>query len=255
MVEIIGAGLPRTGTLSLKAALEELGYGPCYHMSELLRRPKLAERWLEVARGGEANWPTLLEGYRSTVDWPGSAFWQELIGAYPDAKVILTVRDPERWYASMKLLVHGGRSMRAITAPAVRRLVPPLGVLASLIETLVGRQYGVSPEHMRHGTMAKDDTIESYARHNAEVAAAVPEDRLLVFRVEDGWEPLCEFLGRPVPDTPFPHHNEAGRFHRDTWRRLAPSYARSAGLALGALAVIGVAAGAARAHRGRHRRP
>jgi hypothetical protein len=99
-LEVIGAGFGRTGTKSLKAALEELGFDPCYHMSELFGHPEHVELWEAAARGKSVDWNELLGGYRATTDWPACSFYEELMQSYPDAKVILTLRDPNRWYES-----------------------------------------------------------------------------------------------------------------------------------------------------------
>lgn len=252
MIKVIGVGFPRTGTLSLKKALEELGFGPCYHMTELLRRPKDANRWLRAAES-DADWDEPLAGYRASVDWPGAAFWRELTDAYPDAKVILTVRESDKWFASMQHLLEGGRSMSVIRTRPVQLLVPPLRPVLRLIELMVERDYGVDRSEMYDGTpLDRDVAIAAFERHNAKVQEEIDEGRLLVFRVSDGWEPLCEFLGCPVPDVPFPHANERSQFHRNTWRQLAPTYGKAA---LGVTVGVGAAiAGVAMYRRGKHRR-
>jgi len=100
MLKVIGAGLPRTGTTSMKAALERLGFGPCYHMFEIFTNPDHADRWLPIASGAKVDWARVFDGYQSTQDWPASHFWRELAVAYPEAKVVLTIRDPHAWYPS-----------------------------------------------------------------------------------------------------------------------------------------------------------
>lgn len=243
MIEVIGAGMPRTGTASLKAALDELGVGPCYHMFELIRDPRRAPLWLEAAQGRPVDWDRVLSGYRSTVDWPGAFFWRELVAAYPDAKVILTLRDPDRWFDSIVHMAKGGRSMKVMTSRPVRFLVPVLRPLVELMERMAVATHGLDRDAFMAGRFDRDQMIEMYERHVADVSATVAEQRLLVLRVSDGWAPLCEFLDVPIPSTPFPHRNESAAFHRDMWRRNAPTYARGAGrvaLALGAVAVLGL---------------
>ena len=100
-LELIGAGLGRTGTLSLKAALERLGYAPCYHMIEVLTAPERGRHWLARTPTGARDWDAIFRGYRATVDWPAAAFWRELVDRYPDAKVLLSLRDADRWYDSV----------------------------------------------------------------------------------------------------------------------------------------------------------
>jgi hypothetical protein len=144
-LEVIGSGFGRTGTASLKRALETLGFGPCHHMEEVMANPEQVTRWEAYVAGEPVRWDDVFDGYRSQVDWPGAHVWRELAQAYPDAKVIHSVRPEDAWWKSFS-------------------------------------------------------------------AAALPPERLLVFDVTEGWEPLCAFLGVPVPDAPFPHVNSAEEF-------------------------------------------
>ncbi|MER6127762.1 sulfotransferase family protein [Streptomyces sp. NPDC001795] len=218
MLEVIGAGLGRTGTYSLKEALTHLGYGPCHHMTSLGEDRRLRGGWEAVVRGEKVEWSALFEGYRSSVDWPACAFWRELTVAHPDARVILTVRDPDRWYASMRSTLY--RSSHP----------PRLGVeglmmwLEDRFDPDLRRRRRISREVIWQGAFGgrfedRDHAIETFQRHNAEVQAQVPDDRLLVFDVAAGWEPLCAFLGVPVPDEPFPHLNQAVAFQEGLSRR------------------------------------
>ncbi|MEV7808988.1 sulfotransferase family protein [Microbispora sp. NPDC088329] len=216
MLEVIGAGLPRTGTTSTKAALERLGFGPCYHTFEILRHPELAERWLPAGSGGPLSWERVFAGFRSCVDWPASFFWRELAGAYPDAKVVLTVRDPDSWYASFRMLgsLSARGPMREDDAPeAVRPVVAAMTRLRPLFER-IGRS--VFEEDWRPGRVPDEDrAVAAYHRHVAAVRAALPAERLLVFDVREGWGPLCAFLGVTAPpDGPFPHLNDAASMRR-----------------------------------------
>nr|WP_250573986.1 sulfotransferase family protein [Nonomuraea sediminis] len=217
VLDVIGAGFPRTGTTSMKAALERLGFGPCNHMFDLLSNPAQLDRWLtEPLDPGKA-----LEGYRSAQDWPASHFWRELALAIPEAKVVLTVRDPRRWYASMQMLLTSGPlHMReqdlpeeaAALATAMRKLVPLLDG--------IGQSYFGEGWHFTDGMPDEGVAVAAFQRHVATVQESLPAHRLLVFDVRDGWEPLCRFLGVSVPvGEPFPHLNDSEALRR-TFERL-----------------------------------
>ncbi|REE97974.1 sulfotransferase family protein [Thermomonospora umbrina] len=203
MLHVIGAGFPRTGTSSTKAALERLGFGPCHHMFELMSHPEQVERWLSILEPGPNDWDRILQGYRSSVDWPSAFFWRELADAYPDAKVVLTIRDPERWYASMRDTI-----FKANVAPLPEGEHPHLSTMRAIRPTLLNmiwlKTYGTGT-----GTVpTKEQAITAFERHIVEVRETLPADRLLVFEAREGWGPLCDFLGVPVPDDPFPHLND-----------------------------------------------
>jgi len=249
-LEVIGAGFGRTGTLSLKTALEELGFAPCEHMTVLFQDPARIALWDEAARAKEAGqpfaWERLFAGYRATVDWPGAWFWRELLAAYPEAKVILTVRDPDRWYDSARGTIYRPHALRkgAEGGPAAR-----LGsVLFVLLGTLVprARRGGEMVERIVwRGTfddrfLDREHALAVFRRHVDEVEAAVPPEQLLVYEVKQGWGPLCRFLGVPVPAGPFPHVNDAADFQRTIRRRfLAPVVAAAGGIAaVLALAIV-----------------
>ena len=231
-LEVIGAGFGRTGTMSLKAALEELGFGPCYHMTEVFRHPEHAEFWTAAWRGEPVDWDAVLGGYRATVDWPGCTFYAELMERYPEAKVLLNVRDPERWYESMHdtiyelTVVTRGSLLSRIVFAFFRFLA--FGAFGTI------RRDNMVEEIIWEGTFdgrfeEKAHAIEVFERHNEEVERRVPSGKLLIYQVKEGWGPLCEFLGVEEPDEPFPHYNASAGFRR----RLA--LAGSA--ALGALAL------------------
>jgi hypothetical protein len=203
-LKVIGAGLGRTGTLSLKAALEELGFGKCYHMVEVLANPKQSAAWTGAANGERTDWEALFKGYQSTVDWPACNFYQELARRYPEAKVILSVRDPDRWYESARQTIYFVRE----AFPRWTALVlPRMRVLRRMLDRLIW-------DGMFHGRFEdRPYAISVFNRHNEEVRRVVPSDRLLVYDIKDGWQPLCLFLGVPVPDgKPFPHLNDAAEF-------------------------------------------
>jgi hypothetical protein len=203
-IKVIGAGLGRTGTLSLKAALEELGFTRCYHMTEVLAHLDDARVWDDAGRGEPVAWDKLFAGYQATVDWPGCSFYRELLRQYPEAKVILTVRDPERWYESALRTIYYVRH----AFPAWSGLIfPPMRGFRRMLDRIVWE--GTFQGRFEDRSFA----IEVFNRHNEQVRRDVPADRLLVYEVRDGWGPLCAFLGVPVPEgKPFPHLNDAAEF-------------------------------------------
>ncbi|MCX7286134.1 MAG: hypothetical protein NTW20_00855 [Rhodobacterales bacterium] len=200
-LEVIGSGFGRTGTRSLKDALETLGYGPCHHMEEVFTNPGQVGHWVAIVSGQTVDLDEVFDGYRAQIDWPGAHVWREAATAYPEARVIHSTRPAERWWASFsrtigKLLDH----YQSIPLP------PHIASMMEAAEKFVGQQtFG--------GNWAdRDAAIAAFERREAEVRATIPADRLLVFDVAQGWGPLCAFLGRPVPDQPFPRRNEADDF-------------------------------------------
>ncbi|NRQ33205.1 sulfotransferase family protein [Nonomuraea sp. NN258] len=216
MLQVIGAGFPRTGTTSMKAALERLGFGPCYHMFEILTQPEHVDRWLPTASGGPVDWNEVFAGYRSSQDWPASHFWRQQAEAFPEAKIVLTVRDPHRWYLSMQKLLASGPAMRQPAddrPPAATALLDAFGRLAPVLD-LIGNETFETGWEYGQGVPEEKVALAAFERHVAEVKESAPADRLLVFDVREGWEPLCRFLGVDVPDEPFPHLNEAETMQR-----------------------------------------
>jgi hypothetical protein len=206
-MRVIGVGFGRTGTASLRSALDLLGFGPCYHMADVLGRPERVRAWHAAAQGPVADWSELFDGYAATTDWPGSAFWRELVAAYPAAKAILTVRDPQRWYDSMeRTVLETWRRRRAApdaVPPAMREFGP-------MIEAVINQRVFAGRAEDR------EYAVRAFERHVEDVRATVPADRLLVFEVAQGWAPLCEFLDVPVPDAPFPRENDSAAFGQRT---------------------------------------
>jgi hypothetical protein len=207
-MKLIGAGMPRTGTLTQKMALEMLGLGPCYHMVNVLADLEQARLW-DRALDREEPWEEIFAGFNSTVDWPGGYFYRELMEFYPDAKVLLSVRDPEAWERSMRQTVWAvrhGESLIRLLSSAQAHVNPQWQGFLNMIDRLVwGATFGArgdSPEQL----------VEAMLHHNEQVERAVPAERLLVWRVEEGWGPLCEFLGVAVPEAPFPHVNDTPEF-------------------------------------------
>ena len=212
-LKVIGAGFGRTGTLSVKVALEELGFGPCYHMSEVFSHPDDAKQWEALTKGEPVDWGHLLAGYQAIVDWPGCAFYEDLMQTYPDALVLLTVRDPENWYASASSTIF--EVSRRISGA---RRTFPLSLVARILfrgQLRVGRMINalIWQETFGGNFEDKDHAIAIFNQHIENVKQRVPPDRLLVYNVKEGWEPLCAFLGVDVPrDTPFPHLNDRANF-------------------------------------------
>ena len=205
---VIGAGMGRTGTASLKRALEEIGFGPCHHMEEVFGYPADVPVWEGALRGDPVDWRAFLAGWGSVVDIPGALHYRALMDALPEAKVILTVRDPEAWYKSFRETIHPlifGFPTRFV-GPWLPRLNGPFRVAGKdAFDRLFEGRFD-DPAFM----------ADWFVRYNEGVRAAVPADRLLVFDVRDGWEPLCAFLDAPTPTTPFPRVNDAAEFQRRT---------------------------------------
>lgn len=258
-LRVIGAGFGRTGTLSLREALVRLGYGPCDHMLENFARPERFALWLDAfqrkQRGAPIDWRPLLGGYRAVVDWPGAYFWRELTAAHPAAKVILTVRDPHRWYESAEATIYAMRA-RQDSSPWTRVLIRGLGLLVPSMAAgaRVGNDViwdgtfgGRFPDHAH--------ALAVFEEHNRAVQEAIPPERLLVFDVKEGWGPLCAFLGVPVPEgEPFPHVNDAQSFQRMIQERFAGMAVRAAGMLLVAVGIIAALVWLAWRGRGREDR-
>ena len=239
-MKVIGAGFGRTGTASLKDALEELGFGPCYHMTDVFENPGHADFWRAAWRGEPVDWDGVLGGYEATVDWPGCTFYEELMERHPDAKVLLSVRDPERWYESTRSTIY--ELGRISTGSPFSRLGFALTSRLAFGRFKTG-QAPMTEEIVWRGTFGgsfedKDHAMEVFNRHNEEVRRRVPKERLLVYEVKQGWGPLCEFLGVEVPDKPFPHLNDAADMRRLILMVRALSVAAPTALAL----VAGIAA-------------
>ena len=209
-MKLIGAGVPRTGTLTQKVALEMLGLGPCYHMVDVLADLDQAKLW-QRALDGDGPWEELFDGFHSTVDWPGGFFYRELIDVYPDAKVLLSVREPEAWESSMRetvWAVRHGESLIRLLSSAQAHVNPRWQGFLEMIDRLLWEGKGT----FAAGHAEPRQLIETMIRHNQEVEREVPSERLLVWSATEGWERLCEFLEVPVPEEPFPHVNDRAEF-------------------------------------------
>jgi hypothetical protein len=211
-VKVIGVGFGRTGTMSLKAALEQLGAGPCFHMIDLImgeRRERDIAQWVKVARG-EQDWHEVFDGWESTVDWPAAARWREICDAFPEARVLLNVREFEGWYRSMQ------NTIRAAKVTPPEQLAPdanrptPNPALWGVIDTLIwdGDFQGRFED--------KAWVRERYAARIAEIKATIAPERLTVWELgADGWEPLAAMLGVEAPDEPFPRLHDTAEFRSE----------------------------------------
>ena len=210
MIELIGAGLPRTGTLTQKEALEILGLGPCYHWVDILADLDGQVPLWNGAMDGSVPVATILDGYRSSADWPGGYFYRQLLEAYPEAKVLLSVRDPERWEPSFRETIVDmcyGESFIRLLSSARAQVDPRWSRYLELVNRMFWADQGTFPNGHSPSTL-----MDGFVAHNEEVKRVVPADQLLVWEVGEGWEPLCEFLGVPVPDQPLPHANDRATF-------------------------------------------
>jgi hypothetical protein len=211
-IEIIGAGFGRTGTLSLKFALEKLGYDKTYHMMELIATPEHLKHWQQLEAGGEPDWDELFENYKASVDFPGCIYYKEMMKRYPNAKVILTVRDPEKWYKSCSDTIAKDMPPVATAIMSVVSLVNPklrkmMGVFRFAKKTVWKRFF----QDRFHSD--KEFAMKVFTDFNEEVKKFVPADKLLVFEVKDGWAPLCKFLNKAVPLESFPKVNDTEEFN------------------------------------------
>jgi hypothetical protein len=215
-LRVIGTGFGRTGTTSLREALVRLGFAPCDHMEENFAHPERFVLWREAFQrkqvGEPIDWRPLLADYRAIVDWPGAYFWRELTAAHPEAKVILTLRDPDRWYESTLVTIFNYRTRvhdDDSLSERVRVLLMRLGMLGTsgglqFIDDLIWQETFVGRFRERA------HALRVFSEHNQAVQETIPADKLLIFDVKHGWEPLCQFLGVPIPaGEPFPHLSDA----------------------------------------------
>lgn len=193
-LRVIGAGFGRTGTASLKLALETLGCGPCYHMSEVLSHAGHVDLWLDVA-AGKPDWDAIFSGYASTVDFPAANYWRELAEFYPDAKLLLSMRSAESWFQSTQETILS-QTLQEVSKGTRWRQMVDATTYAPLGNDL--------HDH--------DALIAAFHAHNEAVKQAFRPERLLVFEAKDGWAPLCDFLGVSTPDEPYPRINSRAEF-------------------------------------------
>ena len=215
-LQVIGAGFGRTGTLSMKAALEQLGYDKCHHMMEVMPNDAQLDAWHAISQGGKPDWDTIFEGFQASVDFPSSAYWRELAEHYPDAKIILTTRSFESWYESASETIN-----------LVSRDMPGWTQMIPRARKIIEMTYGAIWNRVFGGQFEdKVAARQVFEKHEADVKAAFPADRLLIFHPKEGWGPLCAFLDKPVPETDFPNVNDRAEFKQRLgivrWMRRAP---------------------------------
>jgi hypothetical protein len=199
-LSVIGAGFGRTGTMSLKLALEQLGFGPCYHMVEVFKNPEAPDYWEAAADHQPVDWDEVFAGYRATVDWPSATFYRELAEVYPQAKVVLTRRDPKAWFESTQATIF----RRDFSSGATD--------FDRMAAKVIGHLFDQRMHDEAH-------CIEVFNRHNERVQQVIAPERLLVYDLAQGWAPLCGFLGAAVPDTPMPKANSTEEFQRESASR------------------------------------
>ena len=235
-VKVIGAGWGRTGTSSFQKALEILGFGPCYHMKEIFKHGN-HHHWLEFSKN-PSNTELLHSmlggnGYVATCDFPSSPYWKEQLALYPDAKVILTARDQEKWYQSCINTIFLMNSTNPAAPLGVKLAnlfsVVPVAFRDMLINILFKRSF--------REDWSKENVIQCYNEYCQDVIKTCPPEKLLVFEVSEGWEPLCKFLEVPVPKEPFPHVNDTQEFQSHVRTVSTMGYAA---LTLFTLSLIGV---------------
>lgn len=198
-LKVIGSGFGRTGTMSTKIALEQLGFGPCHHMTEVMGNPAQPDHWAALAAGKAINWAEVFANYTSQIDFPGASVWHELSIAFPAAKVLHTERPEDDWWVSYSSTIGKPFATRETLG------LPPhiAEIFETMDELLIKRVFG---------GIDRESSIAAYRRNNEKVRDTIPADNLLVFTPADGWEPLCRFLGAPVPATDFPRSNARDEF-------------------------------------------
>jgi len=198
-LKIIGSGFGRTGTMSTKTALEQLGFGPCHHMIEVMENADQLPHWKNLVAGGKVDWSEVFSKFVSQVDFPGAAVWPNLVAAFPEAKVIHTERPEDDWWASYSKTIAKFMATRK-TLP----LPPPVHeIFETMEEILIGDVFG---------GLDRESSVAAYRANNAKVRATIPAENLLIFTPSDGWEPLCRFLDVPVPTMEFPRSNARDEF-------------------------------------------
>ena len=208
-LKVVGSGLGRTGTKSMQSALNMLGVGPCHHMVEVFAHPESMQLWVDASEG-KPDWDLIFKDYQSMVDYPGAAYWRQIADHFPDAKVLHTVRDPDKWWES---------TQATIFAPGSA----PLQAGGSLRDRFFNSFVGPLRAHLADRAYMTD----YFRRHTEAVKAAIPAERLLVFEVGEGWDRLCKFLGVPVPAEPYPSENSTADFQARVKAQAAEAAARA----------------------------
>jgi hypothetical protein len=197
-MHVIGVGVGRTGTYSLRVAIERLGFGPCHHMEQVLENMPVQVPLWSAAVDGRPDWPAIYAGCNSAVDWPTAGFFRELRAAYPSTKFVLTHRSPGSWAASF--------------SSTIQKLVTQKDRVPPELQDWLGMAAGVITRTGFPVTLDSDELEKAFVAHNEAVREAIPAHQLLVYEVSEGWGPLCEFLRVPVPEEPFPRTNDRGEF-------------------------------------------
>ena len=195
-LKIVGSGLGRTGTKSMQTALGMLGFGPCHHMVEVFMHPESMTLWVDAGEG-RPDWDLIFKDYQSMVDYPGAAYWRQLADHYPDAKVLHTVRDPDKWFESTQATIFSPMNRPSTTGSS---------------DDMRVRFFNSFMAPMREHLDDRAWMTDHFRRHTEEVKAAIAPERLLIYEVGEGWDRLCKFLGVPVPDEPYPSENSREEF-------------------------------------------
>lgn len=196
-LKVVGAGVGRTGTHSLKLALEKLLGNPCYHMVEVFEHPEDVSVWHAAAKGEAVDWHALMDGYAAAVDWPASAFWPELSKAFPEAVIVFSTREPESWWGSASETIFA-------TIPTATEN-EKYAQWHAMVMDLLDRRFTKEISN-------REECLAAYDKHNRRVLENAPSERLLIWNASDGWEPLCKALNVPVPEEPFPRSNTKEEF-------------------------------------------
>ena len=199
-LSVINAGFGRTGTMSIKMALEKLGLGPCHHMEEVFNDSAQLPYWQKAAAGEQVNWDDVFQGYQSAVDWPSAHYWRELAEFYPDSKVLLSVRPAELWWESFSCTI---KKLLEIKDEIPEEY--PRSIINMADKIITQQTFNGSCEN-------KDLVLAEFQKRIDEVKEVIPANRLLIFQVTEGWEPLCDFLNVPVPEEDFPRSNAKVEF-------------------------------------------
>ncbi len=212
-LKVIGSGMGRTGTHTLKLALEQLGFGKCYHMVELFKKPASLTYFTKAEKGEEVNWDGLFEGYQSAVDYPVARYHKQLMAKYPDAKVVHTIRGPEAWYQSASETIFWASKP---SAGRIFQMLIRMPFSANIRNRFPVFKYNGDLLKWEFGGNVKDKdaVIKRYNEYNNLVISSIPKERLLVYNVKDGWAPLCNFLQAPIPATPLPRSNTKEDFKK-----------------------------------------
>ncbi len=212
-IKIIGAGLPRTGTNTLREALEILGFSKTYHMKHLLVHPEDLHYWTTLKATGTTDWNALYNGYQATVDFPCYPWYKEHMKQYPDAKVILSLRPFEKWYISYYSTIWKAQNPPDAERAAMGEKIAADARLQTVMNVMGFSRQVMSEDHFQGKFLDKEFMEKLFNEYNEDVKKYVPADKLLVFDVTEGWEPLCKFLDVEVPNEPLPHTNKKEDFH------------------------------------------